>query len=276
MTKIKINNTELFYTEYGSGTPFLTMHGGLGLDHSYLRPVLDPLADIFHLIYYDFRGHGRSGKPPINTITYEQLAEDAEALRKELDLKTIGVIGNSAGGYVALNYAIKYPDNLKYLILIDTAPAFDYMGEMMELVKQKKPTPEMIKTFNAPVAPTPDEFKKQFKILQPLYFYNYTPEFEEMAIKLMDKVIFTPEAAALNDVLTPKFNVCSQLSEIKAITLILVGEDDFICPPSQAKRMHEAIPNSDLHIFEKSGHYPFFEDPDNFYEVIRNWFEKVS
>ena len=49
MVIIKVNDTELFYTKFGSGTPFLVMHGGLGLDHTYFRPELDPLGDYLHL-----------------------------------------------------------------------------------------------------------------------------------------------------------------------------------------------------------------------------------
>ena len=117
MTLTKISDIELYYEELGSGFPFLVMHGGLGIDHTYLRSILGLLSDIFKLIFYDHRGHGRSGRPPLNTITYEQLSDDAHALTKNLGYEKIGIIGNSAGGYIALNYAIRHPDNLSYLIL---------------------------------------------------------------------------------------------------------------------------------------------------------------
>jgi proline iminopeptidase len=275
MPKIKINDTELYYTEHGTGIPFLVMHGGLGVDHSYFRPTFDPLGDIFKLIYYDHRGNGRSGRPPLDTITYEQLATDTHVLREILGYDQIGVIGHSAGGYVALQYAIHHQKNLSYLILIDTAPAFDYMKELLDNVKNKNPTPEMIATLNAPAAPTIEGFQQQFKILQPLYFYDFNSEIKEKTDEIVEKMILNPEVAALNDVLTPKFNVTSQLSEIKVPTLILVGIDDFICPPSQAKRMHNSISNSELVIFERCGHYPFYEVPDEFFRILRDWFKKV-
>lgn len=275
MSIAKINDTELYYIEYGSGTPFLVMHGGLGIDHSYLRPALDFLGDIFKLIFCDHRGSGRSGRPPINTITYEQFADDANALRECLGYEKIGAIGNSSGGYVALNYAIRHPKNLSYLILIDTAPAFDYMEEVMTIVQNKNPTPEIIETLNAPADPTIEGFRNQFKILQPLYFYEYTSELKEMANKLIDKMIFNPKVTALNAILNPKYNVTSQLTKIDVPTLILVGKNDFMCPPSQAQRMHERIPNSELYIFEKCGHSPFYETPDEFYRVIRDWYKRV-
>lgn len=275
MTIANVNDTELYYEEHGSGLPFLVMHGGLGIDHTYLPPALDSLGDIFQLIYYDHRGHGRSGRPSLDTITYEQLADDADALREILGHEKIGVIGNSAGGYVALHYAIRHPNNISYLILIDSAPAFDYMEEIMANVQQKNPTPEMIEIRDAPAATTVEGFRHQFRALQPLYFYEFTSEMEDLTNKLIKNMILNPEVAALNDVLLPKFNVSSQLNKIEAPTLILVGEEDFICPPSQAQRMLDGIPNSELFIFERSGHYPFFEEPEVFFKVVREWFKRV-
>jgi proline iminopeptidase len=275
MTIVEVNDTELYYEEHGSGVPFLVMHGGLGIDHTYLPPALDPLGDIFQLIYYDHRGHGRSGRPPLDTITYEQLADDADGLREILGHKKIGVIGNSAGGYVALHYAIRHPNNISCLILIDSAPAFDYMEEIMANIQRKNPTPEMIETIDAPVATTIEGFRHQFRFIQPLYFYEFTSEMEDLTNKLIKNMILNPEVAALNDVLTPKYNVSSQLNKIEAPTLILVGEEDFICPPSQAQRMLDGIPNSELFIFEKSGHNPFYEEPDVFLKVVSDWFKRV-
>ncbi|MFX1572735.1 MAG: alpha/beta fold hydrolase [Promethearchaeota archaeon] len=275
MTLVKIRDTELFYTEFGIKIPFLVMHGGLGFDHSYFRPFLDPLENIFKLIFYDHRGHGRSGRPPINTITYEQLADDANELREKLGYNRVGIMGHSAGGYVALEYAIRYPQNISYLILLDTAPAFDYLEEVMINVKNKNPPAEIIATLNAPVASSKEGFRDQFKILIPLYFYDFNSGIREMVYKMIDRVIMNHEMAALNDELMPKFNVSSQLSEILAPTLILVGKDDFICPVSQAKRMNDNIPNSNLHVFKNCGHFPFIESSKEFLKVIHEWFKNV-
>ncbi len=60
-----LNDTELFYVEVGEGTPCLVIHPGLGLDHEESHPWHDPLDDAMRLVYYDHRGNGRSGRPPI-------------------------------------------------------------------------------------------------------------------------------------------------------------------------------------------------------------------
>lgn len=276
MTIAKLNDTQLFYDIYGSGSPFLIMHGGLGADHSYFRPFLDSLGDTLQLIYYDHRGHGRSERCESSKITFEQLADDANALRKTLGYEKIGIIGHSAGGAVALHYALRYQEHLSYLILLDTTPAFDYMEELMENIQKRNPEPKILTTLNAPTALSEEEFKNQFKIIQPLYFSDFTDEIESLIDKVIEKMIVVPELNVRSDKLFETYNVRAQLTNIKIPTLILAGKDDFICPPTQAQCLHDKIPNSELYIFEKSGHYPFYEEIDNFSKIIYDWFKKVK
>lgn len=89
-------------------------------------------------------------------------------------------------------------------------------------------------------------------------------------------MIIVPELNVRSDELLETYDVTSQLKNIEIPTLILVGKDDFICPPSQAQRLHDNLPNSDLHIFEKSRHYPFYEETEYFFKIIREWFKKVK
>ena len=117
-----LNGTELFYVEVGEGVPCLVMHGGLGGDHSALHPWLDPLGDVMQLVYYDHRGNGRSGRPPSGMITFERLCADADALREQLGFEKVAVLGHSYGGFVALEYALRYRERLSRLILLGTSP----------------------------------------------------------------------------------------------------------------------------------------------------------
>src|SRR2546422_10949654 len=100
MPTIEIHETHIFYTTSGTGWPCLVMHGGLGLDHSYLRG-LDIVSDVLHLVYYDHRHNGRSGRPPLETVTHAQLADDAEALRQHLGLGKVAGVGPSYSGIIS-------------------------------------------------------------------------------------------------------------------------------------------------------------------------------
>jgi proline iminopeptidase len=218
MPVVHLNGTELFYVEVGEGLPCLVMHGGLGIgDHSVLHPWLDPLGDVMRLVYYDHRGNGRSGRPPPETITFEQLCSDADALREHLGFETVAVLGYSFGGFVALEYALRDPEHLSHLILLDTAPTFDYEEEIEANARRKGATQEQLEALDASAE---DE------------------------------------------------------GEISTPTLILVGRDDFVCPPSQAKIMHEGIPNSELIVFEKSGHFTHVEEPEAFFDAVRGWLRR--
>ncbi len=268
-----LNDTDLFYTEHGSGIPCLAMHGGLGLDHMHLR-AWDVFGNFLHLVYYDHRHNGRSGRPPLETVTHAQLADDAEALRQHLGLKQVAVFGHSYGGFIALEYALRYPQSVSHLILADTAPAWNYVEEIGQNAVSMGATPEMMEA----LAATPEndeEFKNMMKVLAPLYFYRITPEIQVELDGLADNTIFCATVGQHQESLLETYNVTSRLSQITCPTLILVGRHDFICPPSQAQIMHKGIPNSRLVEFENSGHFPWVEEREKFIQAVKDWFEIV-
>src|ERR1051326_1741859 len=122
-----INCDSIFYDTHGHGRPLLLIHGGTGLDHTYLRPWMDPLGDQAQLIFYDLLGNGRSDRPTsFERITMESWADDADGLRAHLGHEKIILLGHSFGGFIAQVYALRHPEWLAGLILCDTAPALDY------------------------------------------------------------------------------------------------------------------------------------------------------
>jgi proline iminopeptidase len=267
-----LNDTELFYVEVGEGLPCLVMHGGLGGDHSSLHPWLDPLGDVMRLVYYDHRGNGRSGRPRSESITFEQLCADADALREHLGFEEIAVLGYSFGGFVALEYALRYPERISHLILLDTAPTFDYEEEIEANARRKGATQEQLEALDAS---TEDEGEswRLWKVIEPLYFCTFDADLAE---RVMGKTVISVEAADAGDAIIEGWDLTPRLGEISAPTLILVGRDDFVCPPSQAKIMHEGIPNSELAVFENSGHFTHVEEPEAFFDEVRGWLRRSS
>ena len=246
MSSVSINDTDLFYVTTGEGLPCLVMHGGLGIDHTYLHPALDPLGDKLHLVYYDHRGNGRSGRPPKHTMTLAQFAADAEKLAQHLGFDRVAVIGHSYGGYIALEFALRYPNRLSHLILFDTAPVpvFNYFDEILENARQMGATDEMILSLQSDYA-TDEEMRQGMETIQPLYFKNFVPE---IAKSLFENTILNVDGGATEGELKA-YNMVPRLNEIQIPTLILVGRYDFICPPSQAQILHNGIANSKLVIF---------------------------
>jgi proline iminopeptidase len=268
MPMTSLNGTDLFYLTVGEGLPCLVMHGGLGFDHTCYHPWLDPLGDVLRLVYYDHRANGRSGRPPPETLTLEQFAADADALSASLGFKQVAVLGHSLGGFIALTFALHYPERISYLILVDTAPSMDYGDEIIANASRKGATAEMMAALAAPNPAEDEAFKQMIHTVLPLYFYRFDPQVAE---RLTANTVWSAYAGASNDRFLPGYSVASQLERIRVPTLILVGRDDFICPPSQAERMHQGIPNSELVVFEHSGHFPWVEEPDSFFDALRSW-----
>jgi proline iminopeptidase len=273
-----INGTHLFYTTLGQGRPILTMHGGLGFDHTQFRPWLDPLGDQATLIFYDQRGQGQSDRlDSFEGVTHETLVDDADALRAQLGYERVILLGHSYGGFLAQDYALRHGDHLAGLILVDTAPVVNYPDVIVGNA-QARGTPAQfqaaVQGLSAPAA-SDEEFRQIWKTILPLYFHKYDPA---IGAAMDAQTRYT--AAAYNQGSAhglPAFNTLPRLDEITVPTLVLGGRYDWITPPEYgAERLRAGIPNSELVIFEESGHYPFIEEPEKFQAAVTAWLARLA
>ncbi|NIP61105.1 MAG: alpha/beta fold hydrolase [Gemmatimonadetes bacterium] len=265
----------LYREVLGRGAPFLAA-GGIHLDHRYLRPWLDPLADAMRLVYFDHRGTGRSPRPASpEELGHGVWAEDIDRLRAGLDdADEIVLFGHSYGGYLALEYALRHPGTLRGLVLCSTAPAFDYPATALDNARRRG-TPEQLRALEralgADVADD-DALCRIWLELLPLYFHERNPgevsEWEDCS---------RYAAGAFNHAFgrcLPGYDVTDRLGEIRVPTLVLVGRHDWITPPAEgAGRLLEGIPDARGVVFEESGHFPFMEEPERFLTTVRAWLE---
>src|SRR5512139_1400442 len=119
MTKMSIRGISLHVKVIGHGYPLVLMHGGPGAD-LYTLMAFKPLAKQFTLVFYDHRCNGRSTGMDVTSMTMENLTADADALRQALGFEKWAVLGHSFGGNVALEYALRYPQSLSHLMLMNT------------------------------------------------------------------------------------------------------------------------------------------------------------
>ena len=275
----RVNGTDLYCTTVGEGVPLLLMHGGLGLDHTYFRPFLDPVSSVAELIFYDHRGQGRSSAVRSWTgIDHATFLADADALRAHLGHERIVVLGHSYGGFLAQEYALRYGDRLAGLILCSTAPALDYAGDLRQLVSAAgvHATPEQLETAEqlfSGAAESDEAFRQQWETILPLYFK--TPD-AQLLSDVEERIIFRADVwrHAVQHLL-PTFNVVDRLREVVAPVLVLGGRYDWIIPPAQVERLHALVPHSEVVIFERSGHFSFVEEQDRFVAIVTEWLARV-
>jgi len=272
-----VNGTRLFYTTTGSGRPLLVMHGGLGWDHTYLRPSLDALGGQATVVYYDHRGNGRSAAPDDWTsVDHATWTGDADALCDHLGTERIVLFGHSYGGFLALEYALGYPDRLDGLILCATAPALAHQ-EVAIANAQKRGTPDQVQTLldllSCRVAQA-STFRSGIETVLPIYFFD--PD-EAPLERIIDEMTFCARAfdrASFHCL--PLYDVRDRLCEIDVPALVLGGRDDWLMPPAYSvEPLGAALPNAETTIFERSGHFPFIEERALFAEVVTEWLYRL-
>lgn len=277
--RARVNDTELYFDVDGSALvadgdrmverPVLfLLHGGPGSDHSVFKPVFTPLRDVAQLVYHDMRGCGRSAPADPQTCTLAQNIADLDALRAHLGLERISLLGSSYGGMVALGYALEYPDRLANLILVATAPSYRFLDEARAIV-QERGTPDQVRVCRAlweGSFESLEQLHDYYRVMSPLYAKSFDPEtFDEGWGRGIRN--YRALNRGFGDFLRT-FDYVDRLHEITCPTLILAGEHDWICPPSQSRLMAERIPRSHLKIFVRSSHAIAADETEAFLRVV--------
>jgi proline iminopeptidase len=260
---MQIRDVSLFVEVVGRGDPLLLMHGGPGLDHWSLTPFRE-LADRHTVVFYDHRCNGRSIGPPVTTMTWENLTADADALREQLGFERWAVLGHSFGGHVALEYALRYPERVSRLVLLDTAGDARWSQEnAMDVLAGRGYSPRTVaiarRFYNGRIAPK-DFTRASMRLVRA---YDSRFSYVRLAQDMLEggwRMKTRPEALAFGfGQLIRGWTVMDRLGEIQMPTLVMAGHDDFLYPPESQALLAAGIPNARLRIIERAGHNPHTE-----------------
>lgn len=272
MAIAELNGTTIWYEQEGAGPAALVLHGGLGIDHTLYRATLGPLAGRLSLVYPDHRGNGRSGRPSLETVTMEQLADDAGALTEHLGLERVVVIGHSYGGFVAQELALRHPDLVSALILVDTTPGQLGSTEDPDADQGPPPPPELIELMSVPPA-SDDELGVSMRALFDFYLHRLDPIEVE---PFLAQTVFDLGAMLRGFEVLAGWSSVDRLHTIATPTLVLAGRHDVFTSWPQAVRIASRISGAELVVFEESGHMPWLDEPDRFFAVISEWLDRTQ
>jgi pimeloyl-ACP methyl ester carboxylesterase len=274
MSMMPIRDVSLFVETTGQGPPLLLMHGGPGADHWTMRPFRQ-LSDRFTLVFYDHRCNGRSTGAPVDTMTFENLTADADALREALGFERWAVLGHSFGGHVALEYAIRYPDRLSHLILLNSGgdgrwsrvnaaklvAERGYGTEKAELVRR---------WFHGEFEP--NDMLRILMRLGPIY--NPHTNLLGAARMMLHgwRTKLRPEALIFaGRVLHDGWTVMDRLDRITAPTQVIAGRDDFVYPPESQHELASGIPGARLRLIDRAGHNPHEDRTPEVMQTVRDF-----
>lgn len=273
--RMSIRDVSLFVDVIGRGYPLVLMHGGPGTDQWSLLPFRQ-IQDQFTLVFYDHRCNGRSEGADISTMTWENLTADADALRQRLGFEQWAVLGHSFGGNVALEYALRYPDSLSHLILLDTGGEARWSLENApKVLAERGFDPKTValaeRWLNGRIKPS--EFLPDVMRLGSAYEPYTSPlQFVHGMIQGGWRSKMRPEALMFaGSQLLPGWTVMDRLAEIKVPTLVMAGRDDFIFPPECQAELAAGIPDARLRLINHAGHNPYSEQSAEVMEAVRDF-----
>jgi proline iminopeptidase len=265
----------LYVREIGRGVPIVIVHGGPDFDHEYLLPDMDRVAESFHLVYYDQRGRGRSfSGRATDDVSITTEIDDLDRIRELVGRQAVAVLGHSWGGLLAMEYAIRCPDRVSHLILMNTAPASHTGVVALRQELSRRRSPEQAERMAALLA-DPRYRAGDVDVDLDVYRIHFASTVRDAA--QLERVIgrlrsaFTPDgivaAREIEDRLYEQtwnaedYDLIPRLRRLRLPTLVIHGDNDFV-PTELAREIADAIPGSRFVVLADCGHFAYLEQPD--------------
>ncbi|GAB4451449.1 MAG: alpha/beta hydrolase [Anaerolineales bacterium] len=273
---IEVNGINVHYKLYGQGEPTFILLHGFGASLFSWREVTAPLAELGTVIAYDRPAFGLTERPLTwkgeNPYSQEAQVELVIGLMDALGVERAILVGNSAGGTIAMLTALKYPQRVQSLILADPAvyagggapawirpllrtPQMRHLGPLIARQIQAR-GPELIElAWHDPSKITPEIMEGYQK---PLRLANW------------DKALWELTLASRES------GLAERLGELTLPTLVITGDDDRIVPTEQSVRLAGELPDAQLVVIPQCGHLPHEERPAEFMQAVTDFLETLK
>jgi pimeloyl-ACP methyl ester carboxylesterase len=261
MPKITVNNIEMYYETAGSGEAVLFIHG-LGSSTRDWEMQIPFFSKKYQTITFDLRGHGQSQKPN-GAYKMSLFAKDTAELIKTLNLSSVHVVGISLGGMVAFQLAVDYPQLIKSLVIVNSAPEF--------VVRTFK---ERWQVFMRFAIVRLLGMRKMGEVLSKRLFLK--DEQEDIRQVFIQRWAENDMPAYLNALRAiVGWSVADKIQNIKTPTLVVAADNDYT-PISSKEAYISKIENAKLIVIEDSRHAVPVEKPDEFNKIVLGFLSKQS
>ena len=267
MTTIKVNNVELYYRSVGSGSETILFSHGFLMNNTMFNGQIDSLKDQFRCVSFDHRGHGNS---EVTQSGYEldNLVTDAISLIEALDVGAVHFVGMSAGGFVGMRVALRRPDLLKSLVLMDTSAE----GEDETGLKKYNLLMWMVKNVGwwavmgsvLPIMFHKDFLKDGSQKAEVKKWRNIITSQSKQGVTLFAKGIFSRDS------------VLEKLANLSLPTAVIVGEKDIATTPDVARRMTDTIPHAKQYTIPNAGHSAAVEKPREVAKAMHDFYTSAG
>jgi 3-oxoadipate enol-lactonase len=259
MPSATLNGTRYAYVDEGSG-PLIVFGHGLLASREMFRAQIDALKDRYRCVSVDWPGHGESGFDEGGFDFYD-LAEDAASLVRELGGEQAIFAGLSQGGMIFMRLALRHPELVRALILLDTSAG----PEDAEHLPQYEQLREGMLHGD-------DATREQLvEVVAGILYGEGWREREPQALAHEKALMLSHDRNGQNFAARAVFDrddIQDRLGEIDAPTLVICGSDDVATPPDNARALAAGIHGAQLRFVEGAGHHSAIEEPAAVTETI--------
>ena len=255
--------------------PLLCLHGGPGSTSTY-HERLEQVAGERAVVRYDQLGCGRSERSEGATWTLDLFRAEVDAVREELGLDRVHLLGTSWGGMLALEHALVRPGTLAGLILSSTlASAEQWTGEVRKL-RDAMP-PDVVAVFDeadqarhweGPAWDAADEAFAARHVYRGVDAADLARMRAGRSVEAYETMWGPSEWLATGEL--AGWDVSDRLGELDVPTLVIRGEHD-LCTPPVAQTLVDGIRGARLVVFEHSSHVPAVEETERYLQVVRDF-----
>lgn len=252
----------LYYEEHGApDAPPLILSSGLGGSASYWAPNIAALSQHFRVIAYDHRGTGRSDRALPDVVSVDDFADDILALMDALGIARAHIIGHAAGGVAGLALALKAPERLDRLVVVNGWAKAD---------------PHFLRCFEARLNLLRHSGVEAFLRAQPIFLYpaNWiSAHTVELDAELSYQMTSFPGAATMEKRIAAlaAFEATGQLNGLADRVLVLVADDDMLVPSCAGEILADELGAAWLEIMPSGGHACNVTRPDRFHQPVIAW-----
>ncbi len=261
------------------GMPVLLLHGGPGAASYYMEPLAERLAEHRPVIVYDQLGCGRSDRPDDPSLwTVDRAVEELDQVRAALGLHRCHLLGQSWGGWLAIEYMARGPEGIERLVLASTSSSIpQFMAGARGLI-EALPEPHRCVLIDLGAAGEYDHPDYQAAVAE---FYRRHlcrldpwPEAMLRSSEQMDgnQVYLTMNGPTEFDVIGSlrEWDRTADLHRIGVPTLVTCGRYDEITPAC-SETITQGIAGARMHVFEKSAHCAHLEEPDAYAALVEDF-----
>ena len=268
----------IYYRMVGDSdaVPLLVIHGGPGMSHDYLRD-LDALADERTVVYYDQIGCGRSDRPDDARLwKLATFVDEIDTVRGALGLDRVHLFGQSAGGWIAIEYALRAPSGLVSLHLANTCASIPLFERGVAHLRAALPggAGAVIDAHESVGITADPEYLAAVGLFNRLHFTGTddVPARVQAAVRALNPAIY---AAMVGTGLTftgnmAGWDVTDRLGRLDLPVLVTSGRFDEMTQDA-VRSMVDAIPGARWQLFEESAHLPMVTEKDAFIRMTREF-----